>query len=234
MKPYGQFCPVAKAAELFCERWNALIVRDLAAGPRRFSELTRGVPLMSPSLLSSRLKWLVAEGVIECCDLGERHRAYILTEAGREFVPLVEALGIWGQRWTRRTLREHEIDLGLLVWGLESSTDPKAFGSKRCLIRLELTDQPEPKRFWWFLNQQGTCELCLDDPGGEVNLFFACTLPDAIYVLRGDITPGAAIETERLEIIGDEWARRRFINWLNLSPLACIASRRSCLTVPRV
>ena len=156
MKPYGQFCPVAKAAELFCERWNALIVRDLAAGPRRFTELKRGVPLMSPSLLSSRLKWLIEEGVIERCHMGERHPRYRLTDAGREFVPIVEALGIWGQRWTRRRLKDHEIDLGLLVWGLESGTDPGAFGARRCLVRLELADQVDSKRLWWFLNQKGT------------------------------------------------------------------------------
>ena len=55
MKSYGQFCPVAKAAELFCERWTALIVRDLAVGASRFSELQRGVPLASPTILSRRL-----------------------------------------------------------------------------------------------------------------------------------------------------------------------------------
>ena len=135
MKSYGQFCPVAKAAELFCERWNALIVRDLASGPRRFSELKRGVPLMSPSLLSSRLKWLIDEGVVVRNQNGGGRSTYELTEAGKEFIPLVEALGIWGQRWTRRQLREHEIDLGLLVWSLESSYRP---------VRIRRKTMPHP------------------------------------------------------------------------------------------
>lgn len=226
MKSYGQFCPVAKAAELFCERWNALIVRDLAVGPRRFSDLKRGVPLMSPSLLSSRLKWLIEEGIVARQDMGEKRPGYTLTEAGREFVPLVEALGVWGQRWTRRELKEHEIDLGLLVWSLESSTDPGAFGGKRCLIRMELTDQTEAKRLWWFLVQHGRCELCVDDPGGEVNLYLACTLPDAIYTVRGDLTPENAMDSGRLEVLGDDWARRAFVNWLNLGPATQIPSRR--------
>lgn len=226
MKSYGQFCPVAKAAELFCERWNALIIRDLAAGPRRFSDLQRGVPLMSPSLLSSRLKWLIEEDVIARHNTSEKHPGYVLTEAGREFVPLVEALGIWGQRWTRRELKEHEIDLGLLVWSLESSTNPNAFGTRRCLVRLELTDQTESKRYWWFLNHKGRCELCVEDPGGDVNLYSACSLPDAIYIVRGDMSPSTAIDTQRLELIGDAWARRAFTKWLNLSPLTQVASRR--------
>ncbi|WP_170428476.1 winged helix-turn-helix transcriptional regulator [Ruegeria arenilitoris] len=226
MKSYGQFCPVAKAAELFCERWNALIIRDLAAGPRRYSELKRGVPLMSPSLLSSRLKWLLEEGVVARLDTGDKRPGYVLTDAGREFVPLVEALGIWGQRWTRRQLKDHEIDLGLLVWTLESTTNASAFGAKRCLIRLELTDQTDAKKYWWFLNRNGRCELCVEDPGGDVNLYLACTLPDAIYIVRGDIAPSKAIDTQKLEVLGDAWAKRAFTKWLNLSPLTTIESCR--------
>ncbi|MBU3258445.1 helix-turn-helix transcriptional regulator [Roseovarius sp. PS-C2] len=226
MKSYGQFCPVAKAAKIFCERWTALIIRDLAAGPRRFSQLQRGVPLMSPSLLSARLKWLIDEGIVAREGHGRRGSGYALTEPGREFVPLVEALGIWGQRWTRRSLRDHEIDLGLLVWSLESSADPDAFGGRRCLIRLELTDQPKAKRLWWFLNQTGRCELCVDDPGGEVNLYLACTLPDAIYIVRGDLSPAAAIGDMRLEAIGDKWACAGLTGWLALGPLTRVASRR--------
>src|SRR5215475_3263262 len=122
MKSYGQFCPVAKAAEIFCERWTALILRDLAAGAERFAELRRGVPLMSPTLLSRRLKQLEAEGILERRrSSGRRGFSYLLTQAGREFVPLVEGLGVWGQRWSRRGLRKGEIDLGLLIWAPERS-----------------------------------------------------------------------------------------------------------------
>jgi len=223
MKSYGQFCPVAKAAEIFCERWNALIIRDLAHGPRRFSELKRGVPLMSPSLLSSRLKWLAREGVIAREPPEGGRASYRLTRAGQEFVPLVESLGVWGQRWTRRDLAAHEIDLGLLVWGIESGANPDAFDGRRCLVRLDLTDQPRTKRLWWFLNRQGRCQLCVDDPGGEVNLYLACTLPDAIRVIRGDIRLAAALGSGRLEALGDGWARKGLEGWLNLGPLTRVA-----------
>ncbi len=230
MRSYGQFCPVAKAAELFCERWNALIIRDLAGGPRRFSELQRGVPLMSPSLLSQRLKQLAAEDVVQRRADQENGFVYALTEAGQEFVPLVSALGVWGQRWTRRELQDQETDLGLLVWSIESSARAGCFGARKCLIRLELTGQPETKRFWWFMNEDGQCSLCVDDPGGGVDLFLACTLPDAIRVIRGDIELANAIESGRLEALGEKWARARLGDWLNLSPLTRIASRRSFAT----
>lgn len=228
MKSYGQFCPVAKAAELFCERWTPLIVRDLAAGAMRFSELQRGVPLMSPTLLSRRLKQLEAEGVVERRrSAGGSSWTYHLTDSGREFVPLVEALGVWGQRWSRRQLTEGEIDLGLLIWGLESGVNANAFEAPRAVVRLQLTDQPAAKSLWWFINEDGRCELCLDDPGFEVDLYLACSLVTMIQIVRGDISLRRAIDSARLEVIGNAKARRALGAWLNLSPLAAIPSQRA-------
>jgi DNA-binding HxlR family transcriptional regulator len=227
MKSYGQFCPVAKAAELFCERWTPLIVRDLAVGAARFSELQRGVPLMSPTLLSRRLKQLEAEGVVERRrSVGGKSWTYHLTPAGREFVPLIEALGVWGQRWSRRQLAEGEIDLGLLIWGLERGVDPVAFGPGRSVVRLELTDQTEAKSLWWFVSQDGRCELCLEDPGFEVDLYLACSLVTMIRVVRGDMSLQAARDGGMLEVIGSAKARRVLAGWLNLSPLTGIRSQR--------
>jgi DNA-binding HxlR family transcriptional regulator len=228
MKSYGQFCPVAKAAELFCERWTPLIVRDLAAGATRFSELQRGVPLMSPTLLSRRLKQLEAEGVVERRrSAGGKSWTYHLTAAGSEFVPLVAALGVWGQRWSRRQLAEGEIDLGLLIWSLERGVDANAFAAPRSVVRLQLTDQPAAKSLWWFINQDGRCELCLQDPGFEVDLYLACSLATMIHIVRGDIDLGRAIDSGKLEAIGEANARRALRAWLNLSPLAAIRSQRA-------
>src|SRR5262245_6953981 len=113
---YHQFCPVAKAAEVFCERWTALILRTLALGATRFSELQRGVPLASPALISHRLRQLEAEGIVIRTVAGKRRGStYHLSDAGKEFIPIVTALGVWGQRWTRRELAAREVDLGLLL-----------------------------------------------------------------------------------------------------------------------
>lgn len=233
MRSYGQFCPVAKAAELFCERWTALILRDLAAGATRFSELHRGVPLMSPTLLSRRLKQLEAEGVVERRRSGKgKTWTYHLTPAGAEFVPLVEALGVWGQRWSRRQLAENEIDLGLLLWTLERSVRADAFRARQAVVRLQLTDQPPGKDLWWFVNNDGRCELCLEDPGFEVTLYLASTLPDMIYIVRGDLPLTRALAADRLEAIGSADARKRLAAWLNLSPLAQIGSQRPETVAP--
>ena len=234
MKSYGQFCPVAKAAELFCERWTPLIVRDLAAGATRFSDLQRGVPLMSPTLLSRRLRELEAEGVVQRrCKPGGRGSTYHLTPAGSEFVPLVMALGAWGQRWTRRQLADGEEDLGLLLWAMERSVNASAFGEKRTVVRIEFTDQPAARSRWWFINQDEICELCLEDPGHEVDLYLTTTLRDMIHIVRGDISLHGARELGRLEAIGPHALRTRLRAWLNLGPLTKIKSQRSDSRIAR-
>ncbi len=180
MNSYGQFCPVAKAAEVFCARWTPLILRDLAGGATRFSELKRGIPLASPSLLTTRLRELEAEGIIERRrSAGGSSWTYHLTRAGEEFTPVVLALGTWGQRWTRRDLEEHEIDLDLLLWAMEKAVHPDAFGDGRTVVEVDVTDQPRNKRRWWFLNEDGRCELCVKDPGFDVALYIEFGSQDA-------------------------------------------------------
>lgn len=223
MRSYGQFCPVAKAAEIFCERWTALIIRDLAAGAERFADLQRGVPLMSPTLLSRRLKQLDAEGILERRPpAGVRGFTYHLTRAGREFVPLVEGLGVWGQRWSRRSLTKGEIDLGLLIWAMERSVKGDALGPGRRVVEVEFTDQPASRRRWWFLHEDGATQLCLENPGFEVDAYLSSSLPDMIRIVRGDLKLGAALDQERLDVVGPGRKRRWLSAWLNLSPLSAV------------
>jgi DNA-binding HxlR family transcriptional regulator len=225
MRGYGQFCPVAKTAEVFCQRWTALIIRDLGWGSTRFSELKRGVPLMSPTLLSQRLKSLEAEGIVERRGQG-RDISYHLTEAGRDFAPIIEAMGRWGQEWTRRELAEDEIDLDLLLWGIEAHDRPDAFGRQPVAVALDFTDLPGHKRHWWYLNAEDRCQLCVDDPGMEPALWLAGSLPDFIRLYRGDLTVPAALDG-RIEALGSRADLSALGDWLNLSPLSRIASRRA-------
>ena len=227
MRGYGQFCAVAKAAELFCERWTPLLIRDLAAGASQFSELQRGVPVMSPTLLSRRLKELVAEGVVERRPRrGARGWTYHLTPAGAELVPLVEALGVWSRRWSPRALEPQEVDLDLLLWTIERDADAQAFGHNPAVVRLELTDQPEGRARWWFLNQAGGCALMGHDPGHGPDLIMAATLRDLIHVVRGDLPLGRAVAGGRLALAGAAPARGALGRWLNRGPLARIPPER--------
>lgn len=225
MKSYGQFCPIAKAAEIFCERWTALVIRNLGAGAARFSEIHRGVPHMSATLLTQRLRQLEAEGLVER-RRGETGKSwtYHLTDAGAEFLPLVDALGIWGKRWTRRELAEGELDLGLLIWGLEYSVDPAAFGPERHVLRLDVSDQPEHKRFYWFMCEGAKLDLCVSDPGGGTDLYIAATLADLIRIYRGDITLAAAIEGGRMAVDGTPKLIRKLGRWFNFDTMGRTSS----------
>lgn len=228
MRSYGQFCPVAKAAEIFCERWTPLILRELATGSHRFAEIQRGVPLASPSLLTRRLRQLEEEHIIERrkSESG-RSWTYHLTSAGEEFAPIVEALGVWGQHWSRRDLAENEVSLELLLWSMEKDVRPDAFTQYPAVVEIEFTDQPQSKRHWWFLNHDDRSELCLQEPGYDVDVYLRCRLPDLIRVWRGDIDLADALASERLVTHGGSDARRALKNWLGLSPLAGVKSRRA-------
>lgn len=227
MKGYGQFCPIAKAAEVFCQRWTALILRDLATGATRFSQLQRGVPLASPTLLSRRLKELEAEGIVERRrSQSGRGWTYHLTPAGEEFVPIVMALGTWGQRWTRRELAEHEINLDLFLWAMENTVDATAFGARRTVVELVLNDQPAHKSRWWFINENGACEMCVREPGFEIDLYILSNLPDMIRVWRGDTTLSSVVSAGRLETHGRSAAVKAFPKWLSVSTLAHVPPAR--------
>jgi DNA-binding MarR family transcriptional regulator len=158
---------------------------------------------MSRSMLSRRLQELESEGIIER-RANDRRRGwrYHLTPAGREFLPIVKALGVWGQRWSRRQLADGEVDFRLLLWEMERSVRADAFGEGRTVVELELNDQPRNRRRWWFVNEAGDVHLCVKNPGLEIDLYLSATLRDMIYIWRGDLPLHRALETGRIEALG--------------------------------
>jgi DNA-binding HxlR family transcriptional regulator len=218
MKGYGQLCPVAKAAEVFCERWTALILRDLGAGASRFTELKHGVPLMSRSMLSRRLQELEHEGIIERTpnETG-RGCTYQLTPAGHAFLPIVEALGEWGRQWSRRDLAANEVDVSQLLWSMERSVRPDAFGDRRTVMQLEFTDQIGNRRRWWFVNETSEAQLCVKDPGFDIDLYLSVRLRDMIRIWRGDLSLAHAVDSGQLKINGPSELKRAVPAWLDVA-----------------
>jgi hypothetical protein len=184
---------------------------------------------MSPTLLSRRLRQLETEGLLERRRRPAEGRGstYHLTRAGRDFTPIVQALGVWGRRWSRRDLATGDVDLGLLIWAMEHSVRGDALRSGRAVVQVEFTDQPGPRRRSWFLHEDGGTQLCLEDPGFDVDVYLSATLPDMIRIVRGDLKLGAALEQERLEVTCAGGLRRRLPAWFNLSPLAAVRSQRA-------
>jgi len=225
---YKQFCPVAMAAEILCTRWTMVLLRELVAGSTRFNDLRRGVPKMSPTLLSKRLKELEAAGVVERRPIpGERGAMeYRLTEAGRELRPVVEAIGMWGQKWVESQLSLKNLDPSLLMWDMRRNLDPTPLPPRRSVIRFEYPELPASKRDWWLVVEPaGTVDLCWSDPGFEIDLWITTDLRTMTAIWMGLTTVTAV--AERIMFDGDREIAARMQGWLGLSPFAGVERRAS-------
>ena len=220
-KGYGQFCPVAKAAEIFAERWTPLVLRELIVGSRRFNELRRGLPLMSSALLSQRLKELEYAGIVEHRVGVRKDAEYHLTEAGQELRPIIEALDFWGARWMRGRLTSEDFDPSLLMWDIRRNIDLAQLPSgQRTVIEINLRDAKPAVRRWWLVVDTGEVDLCMKDPGYEVNLHLSAELRAMVEVWMGRESMGEAMRAGKLVFDGPRTLSSSFRKCLKLSPFA--------------
>lgn len=218
---YGQFCPVAMAAEILCQRWTMVVLRELVAGSTRFNELRRGVPRMSPALLSKRLKELEEAGVIEHRNTPGGGSEYRLTEAGHDLGTVVMAVGTWGQRWVRSHPSLRNLDPGLLMWDMRRNLDPSPMPARRCVIEFTYPELTPAKRHWWLIVEPGKeIDLCSVDPGFDVDLYVATDLRTMTAIWMGLDDLRTARNSGRLDVTGDEALALSLGTWLRLSPFA--------------
>jgi DNA-binding HxlR family transcriptional regulator len=218
---YHQFCPVSKAMELLDERWTMLVIRELVAGSERFNELRRGLPRMSPTLLSARLNQLERAGVIDHVGTGRDGR-YRLTAAGRELAPIVSALGAWGIRWIGE-LGDRDLDPKLLMWDMRRNVDHAAVPPTRSVVRFEFPDVSASQRRWWLVITPDEADACDEDPGHPVTLDVRADLRTMTQIWRGDIAWATAMRTAALTITGPQSLRRALPSWLKLSAFAGVS-----------
>lgn len=225
---YGQFCPVAMASEVVCARWTPLILRELLCGSTRFNDLRRGVPRMSPTLLSKRLKQLEQAGVIETKATGQAGIVeYHLTQAGQELRPIVMSLGIWGQRWVETQLSLKNLDPSLLMWDMRRSLDLTPMPPRRCTIQFHYPELSDIRQNYWLVIDGRVVDLCLNDPGYEVDLFVECSLRTMTGIWMGLTSVQAELDAGRFELSGDKMLARSMQQWLGLSPFAKEKNRRA-------
>jgi len=222
MKGYGQFCPLALASEIVGERWTPLVLRELILGSRRFNDIHRGVPRMSPALLSRRLTTLAKAGIVERRRAGGRPE-YVLTEAGAELAPVIESLALWGKRWLPATLSDDKADPDLVMWDLHRRLNRDRLPPVRTVMQFEFTDQPEAKRVRWIVAEPAEVALCITDPGFEVDVFVVTDSRTIVLVWFGDLALDRAIAEEAIELHGPRHLCDAFPSWLQLSLLAGIA-----------
>lgn len=224
---YGQFCPVSKACEVLGERWTLLVLRELLAGATRYRDIARGLGRISPSVLSARLKTLAEHGVIERVAAEGAHGAeYRLTPAGAELAPLVEALGVWGQRWARSRMTRDELDVEHLMLSVQRHLDPQAYPAEHGVVGLVFSDLHGPTRRWWLLLDDGQSELCTEPPGRREDVTLTCKLRTLAELMVGDTAFKDALSSGLLRVEGSPKLVRSVPRWLRASSLARVLPAR--------
>ncbi len=219
MKTYGQFCPLAQATQLLCERWTLLLVRELIAGGTRFSDLQKGLPLISPTLLSSRLKHLLKNGIITQTREQGSYK-YQLTQAGQELRPVVELLGAWGHRWAQSDLSQDDLDSGLLMWDMRRSIDSSAFPKHRVVVQFEYTEVSRGASEWWIVSENDNIDLCLNNPGHEIDVIIQSTLEAMTEVWVCKTSFEEAVAQGKIKTLGDPKLISGLQGWLRSSLLS--------------
>lgn len=215
---YGQFCPVSMAAEVLCARWTMLIVRELLYGSKRFNDLRRGVPRMSPALLSKRLKELEKVGIIAISMHDRGTPEYRLLPAGEELRPVVMSMGLWGHRWVESRLTLKNLDPSLLMWDIRRKLNPQPLPPGRCTIQFQYPELPDAQKNWWLVIDAGTVDLCNSDPGYDLNLLVRSSLHTMTAIWMG-ITPiPSEIAAGRLVLEGERPVARAMQQWMGFSP----------------
>ncbi|MBN3507331.1 winged helix-turn-helix transcriptional regulator [Mycolicibacterium nivoides] len=220
MSTYGQFCPVAKAMELLDERWTLLVVRELLRGSAHFNDLRRGVPKMSPALLSKRLKSLTRAGVVERSEIDGR-TSYSLTECGQELAGVVDALGSWGVRWIG-DLGDEDLDPHLLMWDMRRTIPIADWPRTRTTIAFVLDGVAPKASRWWLTVSDGQADVCDFDPGYDVAGTVQTNLRTLIEIWRGDAGWTRAVLDGSVALSGSADVRRAIPKWLGQSTAAAI------------
>ena len=220
MPGYGQFCPIAQAAEVLTERWTPLVIREMAlAGSRRFNDIQRGVPLMSSSLLTKRLRQLERAGIVERRQrAGGKGTEYQLTPAGEELGPVIAQMGMWSERWLRRPIFDETPDTGLLMWWMRGTVDTYALPAGRTVIHFHFRRAPEKLRNFWLVLPDA--DLCLSDPGYGVDLTVRSDAKTLTAVWMGDLRIADALGRNAIELEGATRLVRSFPKWFGLHPFS--------------
>jgi len=225
---YGQFCSVSRALDLLGERWTLLIVRELLCGSSRFNDIRRGIPRVSRTMLSARLRQLVDSGVIT-----RKGITYELTEEGRELAAVVRELGTWGQRWLPRTLPREQLDADALLWDMRRRVHMDDLPSTPVVARFEFSDVRGRGAVRFLLLRRAEVSICSTNPGFPEELRITAPLRTLTAWWRGDLSLSEARAEGMLVEGRREWVRA-FPRWFERYLFAEVAPARSVRGLARI
>lgn len=219
---YGQFCPVAKACEILEPRWTVLILMVILGGVSRFNEIRRGVPGVSPSLLSKRLRELEAQGLVERVeDRSTGAIDYIPTSAASELDPIIDALGKWAHRNIDSNVTLQHLDARYLMWNIRRKLNVAAMPERRNVVRFEFFDaKNSEKSYWLIVTPRAPVELCLTDPRFDVDLYIEASLRAMTSYWIGYSSLHSEMSKDHIRLIGNQLLIRTIGKWLVRSSFA--------------
>jgi DNA-binding HxlR family transcriptional regulator len=217
---YRQYCPIARASEILAERWTPLLVRNLMLGANTFNDLARGVPAMSRSMLSKRLAELEHAGVIRSTPKQQGQGSiYQLTEAGVDLAAVIEALGVWGERWVEVTTTHADPGFALWAW-CQAQLDRSKLPAGRIIVAFTFPDEAPGNRHYWLLVDHGDAEVCYADPGGTPDLYVEAQSLAFVDWHRGALSWSAARRDGRIRVTGPSHLARALATWNLHAPIA--------------
>jgi DNA-binding HxlR family transcriptional regulator len=226
VETYRQFCPLAKAAEILCERWTPLVLRELLLGSTRFNELQRGLPGMSPSLLSARLRSLERAGILRAERNGRASR-YVLTEAGAELEPLLTGIAIWGHRWVRSDYADEDLDSSYLVMDIRRAIRDRPFNApRRVVVELALAQRGATDVYWLVAEPGVETDLCYLHPSFDVDVRLEASTRALAMVWMGDLSWQEALHSGRIELVGPPRLTAEVPAWIGQHDLAAVERAR--------
>ena len=219
MKSYGQFCPVAKASEIFAERWTPLIIRELLMGSQKFSELEIGLPKIPRSLLTKRLRTLESVGVLERKADGNIKRAgYHLTAAGMDLFGVIRGLGEWGQKWVNHDIGQDEVDPALLVWDMHRRVEVDLLPTDRVVVQMTFSGARTGD--YWLILERPEPSACMQDPGFDVDVFVVADTVAIHKAWMGMASFDEYVEEGLIELFGLTSHVKAFPAWFKFSVFA--------------
>jgi DNA-binding HxlR family transcriptional regulator len=216
-----QYCPVNVATEILSDRWTPLILRELIVGAHTFGEIHNGIPHISRTLLSERLKQLVRNGIAERREEVPGRPQYWLTPAGRDLEEFVFGLGEWAIRWAYfGDPTDDQLDNSHLIWRWRRGVLRERVPDRRVVVEFVLTCPSGVVERIWLVIEPHDVEACVRHPGFDVDIEVRTTSRELHRIWMGRTTIPGAIRAGTLEIDGDRSLVRAFPRWFAFSPFA--------------
>ncbi len=215
----GSLCPAMASADILGDKWTLLLLREMFLGTTRFGRFQKAIPRMSPSILSKRLKTLeAADIVIRKAAPSGQAAEYKLTRSGRELGPIVENMAVWGMRWRKRSIAAQDCDVGGFMWDFHRTLNTAGLPDGETVILVQISDRTDLNS-WWVIANDDEVDLCVDDPGHDVDAYLTATLANLIALWLGDVGVQQAVDDKSIYLDGSRHLINTAQDWMAQSPL---------------